>query len=66
MFQVPRTAIDRVWSPTLTDERSPFYDPTGAPMKPIAKLHLTRQRLYEKSCSDDVEPKSESAGKFVD
>lgn len=59
MFQVPRTAIERVWSSTMSDEHSPFYDPTGAPMKPIAKLHLMRQRLYEKSCSEE-EPKSET------
>ncbi|CAG9762897.1 unnamed protein product [Ceutorhynchus assimilis] len=32
------------------DPRSPFYDPTGASMKPFARLKLTRQRLYEKSC----------------
>lgn len=65
MLQVPRTAIERVWSPSLSDERSPFYDPNGAPMKPIAKLHLMRQRLYEKSCSEE-EPKSESAGHLFD
>lgn len=23
-------------------------------MKPLARLYLTRQRLYEKSCSDDT------------
>lgn len=61
MLQVPRMAINRVWSPILIDEHSPFYDPAGVPMKPIAKLHLARQRLYEKSCSEE-EPKSESAG----
>lgn len=41
------------------DARSPFYDPTGTPMKPFARLKLTRQRLYEKSCdfqpNEDVE-----------
>ncbi|XP_048525881.1 spondin-1 [Dendroctonus ponderosae] len=36
------------------DSRSPFYDPTGTPMKPFAILKLTRQRLYEKSC--DFQP----------
>lgn len=33
--------------------RSPFYDPTGDEMKPLARLYITRQRLYEKSCLDD-------------
>ncbi|VVC28842.1 Hypothetical protein CINCED_3A000467 [Cinara cedri] len=60
MLQVPRMTIQRVLSSSGNDPRSPFYDPTGVPMKPIAKLHLTRQRLYEKSCSED-EVKSESA-----
>lgn len=46
---------------TSNDPRSPFFDQTGAPMKPIAKLHLTRQRLYEKSCSEE-EGNSESTG----
>lgn len=61
MPQVPRMTIQRVLSLTGNDPRSPYYDPTGAPMKPIAKLHLTRKRLYEKSCSED-EVKSESGG----
>lgn len=63
MPQVPRMTVQRVLSPIYNDENSPFYDTTGTPMKPIAKLHLTRQRLYEKSCTED-EPKSESAGRL--
>lgn len=66
MPQVPRMNVQRVWSPDSNDERSPFYvkDPLSATMKPIAKLHIMRQRLYEKSCSED-EPKAESAGLLI-
>ncbi|EEC16558.1 F-spondin, putative [Ixodes scapularis] len=42
------------FNPHHTD--SPFYDPTGAPMKPVARLTVTRQRIYEKSCDEEVEP----------
>ncbi|XP_069679173.1 spondin-1-like isoform X2 [Periplaneta americana] len=49
----PREVIRRITSSFPNDPRSPFYDPTGSEMKPLARLYLTRQRLYEKSCSDD-------------
>ncbi|RZC32934.1 spondin-1-like, partial [Asbolus verrucosus] len=32
-------------------EESPFYDPDGGPIKPLAKLHLIRKKLYEKDCN---------------
>lgn len=59
MPQVPRMTIQRVLVANANDEHSPFYDSTGAQMKPIAKLHLMRQRLYEKSCLEE-ESKTES------
>lgn len=34
------------------DPRSPFFDPSGEPMRPMARLSLVRQRLYEKSCDE--------------
>lgn len=34
------------------DPNSPFYDPTGADMKPLARIHISRQRLYEKNCNN--------------
>lgn len=46
----PRTTIRRIKSNSPNDPRSPFYDPTGAEMKPLARLYLSRQRLYEKNC----------------
>jgi len=61
MPQVPIMNIERLWPLNTNDVRSPFYDQSGAQMKPIAKLHLMRQRLYEKSCSEE-ETKTESSG----
>ncbi|XP_073997255.1 spondin-1 isoform X3 [Rhodnius prolixus] len=48
----PKDHIRRITSSFPADPGSPFYDPSGQEMKPLARLHLIRQRLYEKSCSD--------------
>ncbi|XP_043250558.1 spondin-1 isoform X3 [Colletes gigas] len=42
--------IRRITSTYPNDSRSPFYDPFGLGMKPLARLYLNRQRLYEKTC----------------
>ncbi|XP_057339307.1 spondin-1 isoform X2 [Microplitis mediator] len=46
--------IRRITTSWPNDTRSPFYDPLGMDMKPMAKLHLSRQRLYEKACDDST------------
>lgn len=46
----PREPIQKITSSYPNDPKSPFF---GVEMKPLARLYLTRQRLYEKSCSDD-------------
>ncbi|KAL1116134.1 hypothetical protein AAG570_005629 [Ranatra chinensis] len=48
----PRDHIRRITTSFPNDPQAPFFDPTGEEMKPLARLYLTRQRLYEKSCSD--------------
>ncbi|XP_024941526.1 spondin-1 isoform X2 [Cephus cinctus] len=48
----PPEPIRKITSSFPNDTRSPFYDPSGAEMKPIAKLYLNRQRLYEKTCDE--------------
>ena len=48
----PREKITRISSSYPADPRSPFYDPTGAEMKPLARLVISRQRVYEKACTD--------------
>ena len=51
----------RITSRYPDDPRQPFWNDTGAPMKPLAKLTLTRQRLYKKSCGLDEVPFQETA-----
>jgi hypothetical protein len=48
----PREKITRITSSYPADPRSPFYDPTGSDMKPLARVVITRQRVYEKACTD--------------
>ena len=55
MPTTPREPIRRITSSYPNDPKSPFFDPTGDEMKPLARLYLTRQRLYEKSCTEDGE-----------
>uniref|UniRef100_A0A8D8Q115 Spondin-1 n=1 Tax=Cacopsylla melanoneura TaxID=428564 RepID=A0A8D8Q115_9HEMI len=47
---MPRESISRMNN--TYPEDSPFYDPTGPEMKPLARLYLSRQRLYDKSCME--------------
>lgn len=46
----PREVIRRIGTNYPKDPDSPFYDASGKEMKPLARLNITRQRLYEKSC----------------
>lgn len=64
---LPQDAIRRIRTNFPNDPRSPFYDPTGAEMKPLARLYLSRQRLYERDCSkknqdDDIQEKACATG----
>lgn len=45
----PREFIRRIRTDSPNDPRSPFYDPNSN-MKPLARLYISRQRLYEKNC----------------
>jgi len=49
----PKEPIRRITNKYPADPSNPFYDTSGEEMKPLARLKITRQRLYEKSCSDD-------------
>ena len=56
---IPKEAIRRIKPNQPNDPRSPFHDPDNKEMKPLARLYLTRQRLYEKNCeSQDQETTS--------
>ncbi|KAJ8984953.1 hypothetical protein NQ317_007822, partial [Molorchus minor] len=45
-----QSPIRRITANNPNNPESPFYDKDGKEMSPIAKLHLTRQRIYEKTC----------------
>lgn len=49
----PQDYIRRITSETPNNNDSPFYNPNGQKMKPLARLTLLRQRLYEKNCTAD-------------
>jgi hypothetical protein len=49
---IPREAIHRITSCNPDNDASPFYDPTCAPVKPVARLHILKQREYKKQCPD--------------
>lgn len=50
---IPQDRIHRITPQSPSLPESPFYDPTGARMKPIARLTVSRQRIYEKACGDN-------------
>lgn len=68
---VPQERIHRITSTNPSNSDSPFYDPTGAKMKPLARLTVNRQRVYEKNCPNGkVDPNlsydnEEDKGKFI-
>jgi spondin-1 len=49
---IPKEAIRRIKPNNPIDPRSPFFDPENKEMKPLARLSLSRQRLYEKNCDN--------------
>lgn len=46
-----REFIRRITAEWPAHKDSPFYDENGGKMKPLARLTLSRQRLYEKNCT---------------
>lgn len=52
----PQEPIRKMSSSFPNNEASPFFDPAGEPMRPMARLSLVRQRLYEKSCDEQGRP----------
>lgn len=36
------------------DPLAPFYDPSGKPMPPVAKLHLRREKLNGAQCPNGI------------
>lgn len=52
---VPREVIHRITACRPDNEESPFFDQTCAPLKPVARLHILKQREYKKQCSNGQE-----------
>ena len=55
----------RITSRHPNDPRQPFYNVSGAPMKPLAKLTISRQRLYKKSCGNQDEEEGDEEFGFT-
>lgn len=58
----PQESIRRITTSYPNDSGSPFYDPFNSDMKPMAKLYINRQRIYEKFCDDMPGDRSNSGG----
>ncbi|KAM7343755.1 spondin-1 isoform 2-T2 [Cochliomyia hominivorax] len=54
--QNPPDVVRRITSTFPSDYRSPFFDESGAPMKPLATLHVNRKRTYERECDFETGP----------
>lgn len=57
----PAEAIRRIKPNNPNDPRSPFYDSENKEMKPLGKLYITRQRLYEKTCEHNEDENGNEA-----
>ncbi|XP_071452717.1 spondin-1 [Hetaerina americana] len=49
----PQQPIRRITPTDPGDPRSPFFDPTANNMAPIARLFLTREKTFERTCDTD-------------
>lgn len=48
----PREKMKPITTSYPEDPRSPFYDPSGKPMLPLARLYLNREIVVPKSCDE--------------
>jgi spondin-1 len=66
---IPKEPIRRIKANHPNDPRSPFHDPDNKEMKPLARLYLSRQRLYEKNCDAIIAQDTQNdcaVGKWTD
>jgi hypothetical protein len=49
---IPQEKIHRITTLYPEDPRAPFYDPSGKPMLPLARLYLSRDSVIPKSCDE--------------
>lgn len=65
----PPDHIRRIKHDSPNDPRSPFYDPTGIPMKPLARLYIHRQRVYDgadENCKEAADSPAPDRGRYGD
>ncbi|XP_055331541.1 spondin-1-like isoform X2 [Paramacrobiotus metropolitanus] len=48
----PREQIHNITSTHPKNPAAPFFDPSGKPMTPLAKIIISKQKIYEKNCDD--------------
>ncbi|KAJ8679348.1 hypothetical protein QAD02_015135 [Eretmocerus hayati] len=48
----PREYMKPITTMYPEDPRSPFYDPSGKPMLPLARLYINREEVKKRSCDD--------------
>jgi hypothetical protein len=48
----PREYMKLITAMYPEDPRSPFYDPSGKHMKPVAKLYIVREVIKKSSCDN--------------
>ncbi|EZA49891.1 hypothetical protein DMN91_012061 [Ooceraea biroi] len=50
----PREKMKPITTSYPEDPRSPFYDPTGRPMHPLARLYIDREKIIPRGCSEEL------------
>lgn len=50
----PRERMKPITTLYPEDPRSPFYDPSGRPMHPLARLYLNREKIISRGCSEEL------------
>lgn len=50
----PREKMKPITTSYPEDPRSPFYDPSGRPMLPLARVYLNREKIFERGCNEEV------------
>lgn len=66
---IPKEPIKKIKPNQPNDSRSPFHDIDNKEMKPLARLYLSRQRLYEKNCEAIITHETQNdcaVGKWTD
>lgn len=50
----PRQKMRPITTSYPEDPRSPFFDATGRPMLPLARLYLNREKIIPRGCSEEL------------